>query len=129
MAERSSGTSPWEWAAASVSTLLVLALAGYMIHQGVTNRGGAPEITVQVDSVSPVAGRYRVEFRARNRGDATAAGLHVEGELRADTGQVETSEVTIDYVPAGARRKAVLWFTHDPRRHHLTIRPTGHDLP
>jgi uncharacterized protein (TIGR02588 family) len=65
----------------------------------------------------------------KNDGNETAAGVHVEGELRADTGSVEKSGVTLDYVPAGARRKAALWFTYDPRTLSLRVRPTGHDVP
>jgi uncharacterized protein (TIGR02588 family) len=127
--ESTGQASPWEWASGAVSTVLVAGIAGFMIRQGIAQRDGMPHITVRADSIVQVGDQYRVEFSATNEGDATAAGLHVEGELRGDAGPVETSDVDIDYVPAGARRRAVLWFTQDPRTLHLQIRPTGNDLP
>jgi len=127
--ESTGQASRWEWVSAGVSTVLVAAIAGFLIQQGISQRGGMPHIVVSADSIARVGDQYRVEFWATNSGNATAAALHVEGELRGDTGAVETSGVDIDYVPAGARRKAVLWFTHDPRTLHLQIRPTGNDLP
>jgi uncharacterized protein (TIGR02588 family) len=35
---------------------------------------------------------------------------------------VETSLVTVDYVAAGSRRDAALFFSNDPRQGELTVR-------
>jgi uncharacterized protein (TIGR02588 family) len=47
----------------------------------------------------------------------------------SDTGTVESSEVTIDYVPGEATRRAGIYFSRDPRLHRLEIRAKGYDIP
>lgn len=129
MARAPGGTSAWEWAAAAVSAVLVAAMVAFLVGQGLTSRGATPEIAVRASDVARVGRQYRVEFRVRNTGGATASGLNVQGELREGAEVVETSDVTLDYVPPGADQTAVLWFTRDPLRHHLELRATGHDMP
>ena len=53
----------------------------------------------------------------------------VEGELEADTGKVETSETTIDYVPAEGEQRGGLYFRQDPRRLRLKLRAHGYREP
>jgi uncharacterized protein (TIGR02588 family) len=62
-------------------------------------------------------------------GDATAAGVLVQGELRSNTGLVERSEATLDFVPARSWRPGGLVFTTDPRAQRLEVRPLGLDRP
>ncbi|HEX5724263.1 MAG TPA: TIGR02588 family protein [Longimicrobiaceae bacterium] len=121
--------SAWEWVAAGLGTALLLAAVGFLVHQGLTLEDGPPHIVLQVDSVHPGPGGYVVEFTARNEGGTTAAGLLVEGELQGGSGPPETSEVTIDFVPAEGERKAGLVFAADPRRHPLRLRAKGYDEP
>ena len=62
-------------------------------------------------------------------GRSTAADVIVEGELQADTGRVEVSQTTLDYVPGGGDQRAGLYFTHDPRRLRLRLRAHGYREP
>lgn len=127
--QKQSGTSVWEWVIAGISTLLVLGAIGLMVHDAMTPSGGPPQITLSVDTIVEAGHGYDVQFQARNSSSATAAALLVEGELRSDTGHVETSQATIDYVPAGATRRGGLFFSEDPRLHTLQLRPKGYDRP
>jgi len=122
-------TSPLEWLVAGLSLLLVLGVAGFLLQDAVRSPPSPPHITLEVDSVVRAGTGYLVEFRALNAGRTTAAGLEVEGEILADTGSVETTQVTIDYVPAKGKTAAGLFFTNDPRRHRLELRPKGYDRP
>lgn len=121
--------SRWEWLTAAVSTILVLGVIGFMGYQALSTPDVPPLIAIEMDSVMVGGQGYLVEFRARNSGQRTAASLLVEGELRADTGLVEKSEATIDYVPAQGHRRGGLYFSNDPRRYRLEIRPKGYDRP
>jgi uncharacterized protein (TIGR02588 family) len=121
--------SPWEWVVAGVSTLVVLAMTGFMLHEALAEPATPPRITLRAGTVVRSGDAYLVEIWARNDGRSTAASLRVEGELAAGDRTVETSEVTIGYLPGGSRRKAALWFTHDPAGYRLRLRPTGHDQP
>lgn len=122
-------TSPVEWVVAGGSTLLVLATVAFLLYDALGPAETPPRISVEVDSVVVVGGSYLVEFSARNRGQATAAGLVVEGAIHGDTGVVERSQVTVDYVPAQGARKGGLFFTRDPRGRRLEIRPLGYGRP
>ena len=61
----------WEWVAAAVGLVLVLGTAGYLVWDAAGSERAGPDIVVQVEAVLPAGGAYRVEFRARNRGDRT----------------------------------------------------------
>lgn len=122
------GAAPLEWLAAAVSGLIVVGAVGFLVHEGLTEPGTPPRVALTVDSVV-VAGRgFLVEFQARNDGGRAAGGLTVEGEVRAG-GESETSEVTIDYLPAEGVRRGGLYFTLDPRRGELRLRPQGYEQP
>ncbi|HEX2187382.1 MAG TPA: TIGR02588 family protein [Longimicrobiaceae bacterium] len=122
-------TSRWEWVAAAVGTLLVAGTIGYMLNEALTAGGMPPGVAVHVDEIVPMETGFLVRIRAENSGGETAAGLTVEGELRSDTGSVEKSQVTIDYVPARGSRFGGLIFQEDPRSYALTVRPMGYDRP
>lgn len=126
---RNGQTSRWEWVAAAVGTVLVLGTVGLLLHEAFTGSDSPPAVTVHVDGILPLENGYLVRIRAENSGGETAAGLTVEGELKSDTGSVEKSDVTIDYVPANGKRLGGLFFQEDPRRHELTVRPKGYDRP
>src|SRR5690606_14780802 len=70
--------SPWEWVAAGIGTLLVLAAIGTLGYEGIVRPAGPPEIHLTVDSVTRAGEAYVVEFRARNTGPSTAASLVVQ---------------------------------------------------
>jgi uncharacterized protein (TIGR02588 family) len=128
--ERTShGTSPWEWAVAALSALLVLGAIVHLGYEIFTEPATPPQIVIRIDSVMPSGEGYVVEFSAVNHGQTTAAALGVRGELRDSAAEPETSETTIDYVPAEGERRAGLYFTRDPRTARLKIRPLGYDLP
>ena len=126
---RAPNTSRAEWIVAAASAALVLAVLGFLIYDGVRHPVTPPDITLEVDSIATAGPGYLVLFRARNRGRSTAADVLVEGELQVDTGTVETSETTIDYVPGGGEQQAGLYFAHDPRRLRLRLRAHGYREP
>jgi uncharacterized protein (TIGR02588 family) len=118
-----------EWIVATLSAALVLGVIGFLIYDGVAHPSTPPDVTVKVDSVVPAGPGYLVLIRADNRGRNTAADLTVEGVLEADTGTVETSETTIDYVPAGGQQRGGLYFERDPRTLRLRLRAHGFRKP
>ena len=122
-------TSAAEWIVAAVSSVLVLAVLGFLVYDGVSAPRTPPVVVVEVDSIQTAGPGYLVLFRALNRGRATAAELLVEGELEADSGKVESAETTIDYVPGGGTGRGGLYFTQDPRRLRLTLRAKGYRDP
>ncbi|HEX2248993.1 MAG TPA: hypothetical protein VHH32_01510 [Gemmatimonadales bacterium] len=122
-------TSTLEWIVAAVSALLVLGVIGFLLYDGVVSPKTPPDVRVEVDSIQQAGPGFLVILRARNDGHNTAADVIIEGELMADSGRVETSETTIDYVPAGGEQRAGLYFTRDPRRLKLRLRAHGYRDP
>ncbi|HET6777689.1 MAG TPA: hypothetical protein VFH26_02255, partial [Gemmatimonadales bacterium] len=106
-------TSVSEWIVAIASGALVLALLGFLVYEGVSSPGTPPAVSIEVDSIQKAGPGYLVLFRARNGGRTTAAEVLIEGELEADSGTVERSETTIDYVPAGGEQRGGLYFNRD----------------
>ena len=127
--KRAPTTSTAEWIVAIVSAALVLGVLGFLIYDGVRSPRTPPGITIEVDSIQNAGPGYLVLFHARNSGHATAAEVVVEGELEADSGRVETSETTLDYVPAEGEQGGGLYFRHDPRRSRLRLRAQGYREP
>ena len=122
-------TSVWEWVVAAISTVLVLGAIGFMLYEALSEPASPPKITVQVDTIITTPTGYIVEFTAQNRGQTTAQGLQIEGELKSDTGTVQTSSVTLDYVPQEASSQGGIFFSKDPRNYRLELRPKGYDRP
>lgn len=118
-----------QWLFAGVSAALVLGTVAFLVYQAVGGPNTPPEVTLRVDSVVAQRSGYLVAISAHNAGSATAKGLLVEGELRDESGSVETSQTTLDYVPSDATREAGLFFSRDPRRYRLRLRPQGYDRP
>ena len=119
-----------EWLAASVGLVLTIALLGFVGWNAIQQQQEhAPAITVHVESVEPSGNGWLVHFAARNAAPSTAAGVQIEGELRRPGAQVETSAVTLDYLPGGSELKGGLMFAHDPRGGGLTLRPLGYAEP
>ncbi|MGQ3136741.1 TIGR02588 family protein [Phenylobacterium sp.] len=122
-------TSPLEWVIAAIGGLLVVAAIAYMVVFAAAEPKRPPTVTLSVTSVTTTPGGYLVSFRAANAGGATAAGLQVSGELREGGAVVETSAVTIDYLPQQSEREGGLVFTRDPEDLTLSLRVEGYSEP
>jgi uncharacterized protein (TIGR02588 family) len=115
---------------AALGAAATLATIGFLVYEGVTQpRDGIPDLIVQADSIRAQGNRWVVRIEARNAGSATAASVRIVGELRGDTGVVETSELTLDYVPEKSSRTGALVFTRDPSGLAVQVRPTGYQRP
>lgn len=118
-----------EWAVGIVCSVVVLLAVGYLFYRALAGPASPPSITLQAERILPAGAGYLVELRIRNEGGETAASLMIEGSLMQDTTAVEKSTATIDFVPAETERTGGLFFTKDPRRYRLELRPTGYDRP
>lgn len=123
-------TSLWEWLVALVGLCLVAATVAYLLYLSVGDADAPPAVELRVHSVLADRGVYLVRISAFNQGNATAAQLTVSGELTHNRGKkLETSRTTFDYLPAKSRREGGLYFSHDPRAHHLRLRAEGYQNP
>lgn len=122
-------TSALEWAVAILGGALVIALLGYLVMEAVRRPDTPPDVLARVERVRVVRGGYLVQIRVANRGERTAQGLTVTGELRRDGAAPATSAATFDYVPARSERAGGLFFQEDPRAGQLELHVGGYQEP
>jgi len=119
---------PWEWAVAALGAGVVIGLIALMGHRALQEESPVPSLHVEAREVHARAGGFVVLLDVRNSGSG-AANVAIEGELRDGESMIESSGVTLDYVPADSHREAGLIFTRDPSRHQLQLRATGYESP
>lgn len=118
-----------EWIVAAIGALLVAGTIGYLVYLATARDDTPPDVRVVAQGVRALQGGWLVQFRALNAGAQAAAELQVEGELVGPDGPIETSEATIDYLPARSEREGGLIFREDPRAHELRLRAKGYVNP
>jgi uncharacterized protein (TIGR02588 family) len=118
-----------EWIIGVVGLILVAGTIGFLIFKAVNKDERPPDIVINVESVAQVENGYVVSFRAINHGGATAASVVIEGELRDEAGDTESSETTIDYIPSRSEVSGGLFFTRNPAPDRLQIRAKGYETP
>jgi uncharacterized protein (TIGR02588 family) len=119
----------WSWIVSLIGLLLIVGSIGYMFYKVAKNEASPPDIVIQQERILQRTGSFLVEIRVANRGGSAAARLMLEGSLLENGKTVESSTITIEYVPAESSRKAGLFFTHDPRLFQFSVRPLGYDEP
>lgn len=119
----------WEWVVGAIGLVFAAASIGFMLYQAFVVDEFAPEIVIETEAIVPHGNGYLVKIRVTNHGGLVVAGLAVEGTLKDGSEILETSEVTIDYVPADSQRKAGLFFTEDPREFSLELRAKSYQEP
>lgn len=128
-AARAAAIPIWSWAVAALGLILVSGSAGYVLYKELGGDFSPPQMAFTIDAVVPSADGYLVKIQVINRGSSVAAGLVIEGVLSDNASPIETSTITIDYVPSGSQRQAGLYFIRDPKRFNLQIRAKGYVQP
>ena len=122
-------TSKWEWVSAGLGLVLVLGTVGFIGFNALTTDPFVPTVTLDHLATEQTPGGHVVRFRVRNSGAATAAALTISGELYDGSTLLETSEVTLDYLPPRAERQGGLIFQNDPFAHDLRLEARGYVDP
>ena len=119
----------WMWGIGLLGLVLVLGSIGFALYEAAAGDSSPANVTVEVVEILPAQNGFLVEFRVRNEGGTTAAGLTVEGELQDGAEIVETSDTTVEYVPSHSEREGGLFFTLDPQQYQLQLRAKGYETP
>lgn len=119
----------WEWVAASVGLLLVVASLGYLTYDAVAATPDAPAPAIEVIAVKQQDSRYLVRVRVHNRARATAEGLRITGLLKRNGEVVESTEAEFRYLPGRSWREGGLFFSRDPAAFELELGPKGYQKP
>lgn len=114
---------------AGLGLVLLALVMGTLLVEGMSRPPVPPDIAIAVQGIAPQPNGFLVRIKAINHGETTAAQVKIEGNLMLGNEPVETSELTLDFVPDGSEREGGLFFTRDPRAHTLTVRATGYAEP
>jgi uncharacterized protein (TIGR02588 family) len=120
---------PVEWLSGLVSAVLVVFLIAWMTREALVEHSPPPQLEIEIKGIEQAGRYFRVDFELANRSPSTAAAVHVQGTLRRQGAETETSEVTFDYAPARSRTEGGLLFEGNPAAGTLDIRPTGFTEP
>lgn len=119
-----------EWIAAFFGLAVVAGMIAFLALEAVKERDDVPPfLTVQPLRLAEMDGQYVVEIQVNNATFKTGAAVQVEGKLSKGGSDVETSNVSLSYVPGRSHRRAGLVFRHDPRRYNVSLRVTGYERP
>ena len=118
-----------EWLMALVGLVLVVSSVGFLVYHAITGNHSPPDVTVEMDTITPTSHGYLVQFRAINQGDTTAKGLIIEGQLTEAGQEVEKSETSLDYIPARSEREGGLFFMENPDQFEMQLRALGYEQP
>lgn len=121
--------SPWEWLAAAIGLVLLVASVGYLVYDALAGDGQPPAPAVRASSIEQHGERFLVRVQVANESRATAADLRVEGELRRGAEVVERSETQFAFLPGRSVREGGLFFRHDPRTVELVLSARSYQKP
>lgn len=119
----------WMWGIGLLGLIFILGSIGLALYEAALGDSSPPDVTVQLEQITPAKNGFLVEFRVINEGGTTAAGLVVEGTLQNGNEIIESSNTTVEYAPSHSERQGGLFFTQDPRQYELQLRATGYETP
>lgn len=115
---------------AALGLIIVGGSIGWMIYSALASEVDAPpDIVVTYDSLIHQRDRYLLIYRVENRGGSAVADLEIEASGGDSATGIETIHAAVGYVPAGSERRGGLYFTRDPRRGPIRLRPLGFAEP
>ena len=120
-----------EWSVFAASTLVVVAVLGYLGWCALDDRGTPPDLRIFTGAVVSAshAGAYRVPVVVRNDGHSSAESVRIEVLLMRGAEEVDRAELSLPFVPRQSEREGWVTFRHDPRCCTLQSRALGYEAP
>jgi uncharacterized protein (TIGR02588 family) len=119
-----------EWSVFAFSAALVLAVVAILAASAAEREPAPPDLRVSLgEAKSAGGGTYAIPVRVRNAGGRTAAAVRVEVALEKAGERIESSELTLAFVPAKSDREGWAVFHRDPACCAITTRPVGFESP
>jgi uncharacterized protein (TIGR02588 family) len=119
-----------EWVSFGVSALIVVALAAYLVYDGLRTNGPIVpiEVTVAIDEAARAEARYVVPVKVRNNGRRTLTDVKVRVTHRSGGGEARSEDFDIDYLPEDAQETVYVFVDRDPREAQVEARALQYRL-
>lgn len=119
-----------EWLIFAVSLVLVVSTLGYLIYDATLSSETPPNIEVQLGETQPQGQTFLVPVIAINKGEQTAETVQIEVVLEKNGKEEESAELSIQFLPRGAKRSGWVTFETDPRTvDNIKSRAVGFEKP
>ncbi len=118
-----------EWIVGGIGFMLLAAVLGFLLYTGFSEESRLPDVRMTAEEVLRTRNGYLVRVTVLNEGGLTAEGMIVEGELWSGGVILEQSRTVIEYLPPRSRKQIGLFFSNDPQRFDLKLRPHGYEEP
>jgi uncharacterized protein (TIGR02588 family) len=126
--ERSAGRKLAEWVTMGVSALLILALAGYLVVEGMKPQ--PPYVRAEarplIEQVRQQGERYILPVEVANHGERTLRDITMELRYVSPGGKEETREFTIDYLGEKSSQSLYFYFDEHPGGLQVEARPVSY---
>jgi uncharacterized protein (TIGR02588 family) len=117
-----------EWVVLVTSVVAIVALAALLVFQGLQeNEPANPGVELRLDEARTGLIGWIVPADVVNDGDEPAEAVLIEASAQV-AGEAETSEIEIDYLPAGTTVEIAFAFSAEPEG-EVTVRLVGFRVP
>jgi uncharacterized protein (TIGR02588 family) len=117
-----------EWAVLATSVVAIVALVGVLVIQGLhENQPANPRVELRRDESRAGPIGWIVPADVVNDGDEPAEAVLIEASAQVG-GEEETSEIDIDYLPAGTTVEIAFAFSAEPEG-EVSVRLVGFRVP
>ena len=119
-----------EWVTFGIATLILLAIIGLVIYDGIATPPTPPVFSLrQNGEIREQDGQFYVHFTVENSGGETAQAVQIIAELRLNGEVVEAGEQQIDFLSGAETEAGAFVFTKNPREGELSMRVASYILP
>lgn len=118
-----------EWLAAVIGLILVVSSIGFLLYSALIKQDTPPDLNVVAEGITKTEKGYLVKFSLENKGGSNASQVNIEGKLKKDGEDVETSSVTFAYAPSHSKKEGGIFFAKNPQEFQMELRALGYENP
>lgn len=119
-----------EWVIFAIGLILVVSTLGYLIYDATTVSETPPSMEFQLGETQQQNQQFIVPVSVTNKGGQPAETVQIEVVLERSGEELETAEFEIAFLPRGATRSGWVTFKTDPRKaDRITTRAIGYEKP
>lgn len=123
-----SGSRGLELAITLLGGAVLLASAVYLTFRGAQEQL-PPSFEIVLSAPESAAAGFRVPMEIKNTGDEAAQTVEIEVTCVWGGQSAQSSHVTVDWIPGGSARRAVVFFQDDPASGTMKARVEGFQEP
>jgi uncharacterized protein (TIGR02588 family) len=116
-----------EWISFGVALLMILALAVFLVYEGLTRDDNALPIAIEVqtDKAAPAGDRFVLPIRVRNLGKATMSSVALRVSFDREN-PPRPIDLWLEYLGEESEQMVYVYTDTDPRQLHPIVTPLAY---